>query len=162
MATHSSILAGIVPWREEPGRFQESDTVYRPNHHHHHHRDLVIQMHSEARSTAVNQGLPRWLSGKESACQCKKLKRCRLDPWVGKIPWRRKWHLNSGFLPGKSYEQGLQGLQGYSPWGRKESDTTEHAHMLSIRLTGHKHGKDLKTIFNSLILQMSKYTGALQ
>ena len=106
MATHSSILAGIVPWREEPGRFQESDTVYRLNHHHH-HCDLLIQMHSEARSTAVNQGLPRWLSGKESACQCKKLKRCRLDPWVGKIPWRRKWHLNSGFLPGKSYEQGL-------------------------------------------------------
>ena len=32
--------------------------------------------------------LPRWLSGRESACQCK---RRRFDPWVGKIPWRRKW-----------------------------------------------------------------------
>ena len=33
-------------------------------------------------------GLPRWLSGKESACQSRRL---RFDPWVGKIPWRRKW-----------------------------------------------------------------------
>ena len=30
--------------------------------------------------------LPRWLSGKESACQCR---RCRFDPWVGKNPSRR-------------------------------------------------------------------------
>ena len=29
-----------------------------------------------------------WLSGKESACQCK---RFRFDSWVRKIPWRRKW-----------------------------------------------------------------------
>ena len=27
-------------------------------------------------------------------------------------------------LPGKSYKQGS--LVGYSPWGHKESDTTEH------------------------------------
>ena len=33
-------------------------------------------------------GLPRWLRGKESTCQCR---RCRFDPWIGKIPWRRKW-----------------------------------------------------------------------
>ena len=32
--------------------------------------------------------LPWWLTGKESSYQCR---RCRLDPWVGKIPWRRKW-----------------------------------------------------------------------
>ena len=30
--------------------------------------------------------LPRWLSGKESACQCRRCKRCRFNPWVGKIP----------------------------------------------------------------------------
>ena len=28
-------------------------------------------------------------SGKESACQCRKPKRHRFDPWVRKIPWRR-------------------------------------------------------------------------
>ena len=33
-------------------------------------------------------GLLQWLSGKESACQCR---RCGFDPWVGKIPWSRKW-----------------------------------------------------------------------
>ena len=32
------------------------------------------------------------------------------------------------FLPGKS--QGQRRLAGYSPWGHKESDTTEHAHAI--------------------------------
>ena len=30
-------------------------------------------------------------SGKESTCQCRRHKRCRFNPWAGKIPWRRKW-----------------------------------------------------------------------
>ena len=51
---------------------------------------------------------------KESACQCR---RCRLDPLVRKIPWRRKWKSNSTFLPGKSHEQ--RSLVGYSPWSCK-------------------------------------------
>ena len=37
------------------------------------------------------------------------------SPWVRKIPWRRKWQPNPGFLPGKSHEQ--RSLVGYSPWG---------------------------------------------
>ena len=32
--------------------------------------------------------LPWWLSGKESASQCR---RSGFDPWVGEILWRRKW-----------------------------------------------------------------------
>ena len=55
-------------------------------------------------------GLPRWRCGKESACQCRRHMRHRLDPWVGKIPWSRKWHLTPVFLPGKCH-----GLVGYSP-----------------------------------------------
>ena len=47
-------------------------------------------------------GLPWWLSGKESTYQCR---RPGFDPWVGKIPWRRKWQLTPVFLPGKSHEQ---------------------------------------------------------
>ena len=39
------------------------------------------------------------------------------DPWVGKIPWRRKWQPTQVFLPGKSHEQ--RSLAGYSPWGCK-------------------------------------------
>ena len=45
------------------------------------------------------------------------------DPWVGKIPWRRKWQPIPVLLPGKSH--GWRSLVGYSPWGHKESDTTK-------------------------------------
>ena len=42
------------------------------------------------------------------------------DPWVRKIPWRRKWQPTSVFMPGESH--GWRSLVGYSPWGCKESD----------------------------------------
>ena len=45
------------------------------------------------------------------------------DPWVGKIPWRRKWQPTPVFLPGESCGQRI--LVGYSSWGHKESDMTE-------------------------------------
>ena len=47
---------------------------------------------------------------------------------VGKIPWRRKWQPTPVLLPRKVY--GWRGLVGYSPWGCKESDTTERLHFL--------------------------------
>ena len=50
-------------------------------------------------------------SGKESACQCSRCKRCRFDPWVGKIHWRRKWQPTPVFLPGESH--GQRSLAGY-------------------------------------------------
>jgi len=46
-------------------------------------------------------GLPMWLSGKESACQCRK---CSFDPWVGKVSWRGKWQTTLIFLSGKCHE----------------------------------------------------------
>ena len=48
------------------------------------------------------------------------------NPWIRKIPWRRKWQTTPIFLPGKSH--GWRSLVGYSPWGHKESDTTEQLH----------------------------------
>ena len=69
-------------------------------------------------------GLPKWLSGKESACQCWGH---RFDPWVRRIPWKRKWKPAPGFLSGKS--QGQRNLVGYSPWSHKDLDTTEQAHI---------------------------------
>ena len=36
-------------------------------------------------------GLSGWLGGKESACYCRRHKRCQFDHWAGKIPWRRAW-----------------------------------------------------------------------
>ena len=40
-----------------------------------------------------------WLRGKESPCQCRRLRRRRFDLWVGKIPWRRKWQPTPVLLP---------------------------------------------------------------
>ena len=59
---------------------------------------------------------------KESTCQHR---RCRFSPCVGKMPWSRKWQPNPVFLPGESH--GQRRLEGYIPWGCKESDTTEYA-----------------------------------
>ena len=47
----------------------------------------------------------------------------KFDPWVGKIPWRRKWLPAPVFLPGEFH--GQRSLESYSPWGRKESDMTD-------------------------------------
>ena len=58
--------------------------------------------------------LAKWHSGKESACQCRRLS---FNPWVRKIPWRRKWQPTPVFLPGKSH--GQRSLEGYSPWNHK-------------------------------------------
>ena len=69
-------------------------------------------------------GLSRWCSGKESACQCR---RHGFHPWVGKIPWRRKWQPAPVFLPGESH--GQRSLAGYSPGGHQESNTTKQPSM---------------------------------
>ena len=45
------------------------------------------------------------------------------DPWVGKIPWRRKWQPTPVLSPGESL--GQRSLVGYSPQGCKELDTTK-------------------------------------
>ena len=68
-------------------------------------------------------GLPRWLSGQDSACQCRRLQRHAFDPWVGKIPWRREWQPIPVFLPGEFH--GQKSLVDYSTWGLKESDRIE-------------------------------------
>ena len=68
-------------------------------------------------------GLPGGASGKEPTCQCRRYKRLRFDPWVGEIPWRRKWQPTPVFLPREFY--GQRRLTGYSLWGRKQSDMTE-------------------------------------
>ena len=64
-----------------------------------------------------------WLGCKASACPFRTCRICRFDPWVRKIPWRRKWQPTPVFLPRDSH--GQRNLAGYSPRGCKESDTTE-------------------------------------
>ena len=68
--------------------------------------------------------LPRGPEGKESACQCRRHRRYGYNLWVRKIPWRKKWQPTPVFLPGKFHRQ--MSLKGYSWWGWKELDTTEH------------------------------------
>ena len=77
----------------------------------HHHRNM---------ETCEASQVAQWL---RIRCQCRRCKRCRFDPWVGKMPWRRKWHPTPIFLPGTSHAQ--RSLVGYSPRGCKESDATE-------------------------------------
>ena len=60
---------------------------------------------------------------------------CAFDPWVRKIPWRRKWQPSPVFLPGKSH--GQRSLVGYSPQGCKKLDMTE----ASQHSTTHIHSK---------------------
>ena len=49
--------------------------------------------------------------------QCRGRRRCGFDPWVRKIPWKKKWQPDLVFLPGKFH--GQRSLVGYSPWGRR-------------------------------------------
>ena len=67
--------------------------------------------------------------------------RTGFDPWVWKIPWRKKWQPTPAFLPGKSH--GQRSLVGYSPRGHKESDTTEQLH---FQLHFHRYGCESRTI----------------
>ena len=48
---------------------------------------------------------PGGASGKEPVCQCRRHKRCGFEPWVRKIPWRRKWLPTPALLPGESHRQ---------------------------------------------------------
>ena len=68
-------------------------------------------------SNAGLMGFPRRCSVKEPACQCRGHKRCGFDPWVGKMPWRRRWQPTAESLPSKSH--GQRNLVGYSPWDYK-------------------------------------------
>ena len=66
-------------------------------------------------------GFPGGSDSKESACN---VGDPSLIPGLGRFPWRRKWQPIPAFLPAESHGQ-------YSPWGRKESDTTSqlsHTH----------------------------------
>ena len=122
MATHSSVLAWKIPGTGEPGGLPSLGS----------HR--VGHDWSDLAAAAV------LFSCFPGGLQCG---RPGFNPWVGKI-CRRAWQPTSVFLPGKSH--GWRSLVGYySPWGRKESDTTERLHFdFSLSWTGEGNGNPLQ------------------
>ena len=91
-------------------------------------------------------GLPWWLNGKESACQCR---RHRFNPWVRKIPWRWKWLSTPVFVPGKSH--GQRNPVGYSPWESQNSQNDlaskqQHLHLNGIQTQGHLISEPLQNV----------------
>ena len=96
-------------------------------------------------------GLPKWLSGKKkkkSTCQCRRHRRCEFNPWIRKIPWRRKWQATPIILPGKS--NGWRSLVGCSPRSCQELDTTEQ-----VSTHGYLIGGYVGIIYDSMILLIS-------
>ena len=68
-------------------------------------------------------GLPGWLSGTESTCQCRRYRRGRFDSWIWKFSWRKKWQPTPESLLGKiPWTESPSMLQSL---GLKESDMTE-------------------------------------
>ena len=79
MATHSSTLALKIPWMEEPGRSLAQATIHGVEKSRARLSDFTSLIHL--------LGIPGGSDSKESPCQCR---RPQFDPWVRKIPWRRK------------------------------------------------------------------------
>ena len=74
---------------------------------------------------------------KESACNPEDAQEKQVRSLVWKDPWRRKWQPTPVFLPGEFH--GQRSLMTYSPWGCKESDTTE-------QLSAHKQSGVMKSL----------------
>ena len=95
IATHSNYSClknsmGGGTWKATVHGAADSDTTKWPTHTHT-HTHICVYM-----------GFPGGATGKEPICQCRGCKRCRFDPQVGEIPWRRAWQPTPVFLPGES------------------------------------------------------------
>ena len=98
-------------------------------------RTRLKRLSSSSSSSLLKQkyiqvrGIPRW-QWERIHLQCRRPWKCQFNPWVRKTLWRRKWQPIPVFLPGKAHEQRSQLC--CSPWGGKELDTTEHAHIFKL------------------------------
>ena len=91
----------------------------------------------------IKQGLlHRWCTGKESACQFRRLRRHRFNPWVGRFPWSRKQQPTLVFLSGKFQWTEEPSRLSIVHEVAKESDTTEHIRIHAfLEMTGRTFGK---------------------
>ena len=74
------------------------------------------------------------------------MQKTRVQSWVGKILWKRKWLPTPVFLPVESH--GQRSLEGYSPCGHKELDTTER---IVLSLSCNKKQKENLLLYNRRI-----------
>ena len=91
---------------------------------------LYLTSANRAACLLVNM-LPRWPSGKESACQCR---RCQFDPWVWKIPLEEEMTTHSSILAGKipwTEESGR--LQSCKEWDMTEQLSTHACVHITVR-----------------------------
>ena len=134
MATHST-LSWRIPWTEEPGRLQSMGSQELDMSQRLKRERGRIEPKTPVDFYNVPRGIKRKLYpiqsgnllGKASMVAqqsriCLQCRRCEFNPWVGKIPWRRKWQTTPVFLPKNSH--GQRSLEGYCP-RITESDTTE-------------------------------------
>ena len=75
------------------------------------------------------------------------------DP--GSTSWRRKWQPTPVFLPGKSH--GWRSLVGYSPWGPKEPDTTEHSHTSYSPMLASASAETTDCLYPTVILRLEDH-----
>ena len=118
MATYSSVLAWRIPGMGEPGGLLSMGS-HRVGHD---WSDLAAAAAAVPLLGARINSILRFPDDsvvKKYTCQCR---RWGFEPWVRKIPWRRKWQPNPVFLPAKSH--GQRSLTGYSSLVLKELDMT--------------------------------------
>ena len=115
---HGNPLQFVLAWRIAWTRGTWQATVHRVAESW--TRLKWLSMHTRI---YVYIGLPGGLVVKNPPTKCWRNKRHGFDPWIGKIPWNRKWQPTAVFLPGEFH--GQRSLAGYSSWSCKESDTSE-------------------------------------
>ena len=103
MAVHSSVISWTIPCTEEPG----DPWVHRVRYDWACIQDWFKIPFLGEPKLKLSLSLMIW--GASLVAQMVKnlpaVQETRFDPWVRKIPWRRKWQLTPSFLPGESHGQ---------------------------------------------------------
>ena len=107
-------------------------------------------LHLQLQGSIEATGLPWWLSGKESACQCRRPRRFGFDSWVWNIPWSREGQPAPVFLPGKSH--GPWSLMGHGPWGHERVWCDLSTKKKTVEATVYLIKEDKNSIFFPKIL----------
>ena len=119
-----------------------SETMWVPGHRNFLCLLFLVYGEQASASMTFRASLVAQMVKKKICLQCRRL---GFNPWVGKIPWRRDWQPILVFLPREFHVK--RSLAGYSPWGHKESDTTEWL-TLSLSMTFPEFQGAVQTVAN--------------